>query len=253
MLMRVTRQQMEQMIRYEDADVVVVHKPPFLAVETRDSRQQDLVSMLKNRRASKGEAAFIGVINRLDQPVEGLLVLAKTRDAAAGLSAGLCAGDFIKEYLAVVRGIVQESGALVHTLKKDGRTNASEVVPAGTAGGKEARLIFERVAVKGENSLLRIRLDTGRHHQIRVQFAAIGHPLLGDVKYGAQMDADCRAGTHRGTDRVDRGLQMRRQSAQPLALCSRRLVFAHPRTKEIMEFCTEPVGCGFDEFRGAFG
>lgn len=236
--MRVTRQQMERMIRYEDSDVVVVHKPPFLAVETRDFRQQDLVSMLINRRASKGEAAYIGIINRLDQPVEGLLVLAKTRDAAASLSAGLCAGDFIKEYLAVVRGIVQESGALVHTLKKDGRTNTSAVVPAGTAGGKEARLTFERLAVEGENSLLRIRLDTGRHHQIRVQFAAIGHPLLGDVKYGVQVDC---------------GLQMSGQRVQPLALCSRRLVFTHPRTKEIMEFCTEPVGSGFDEFRGAFG
>lgn len=255
MLMRVTRQQMERMIRYEDSDVVVVHKPPFLAVETRDSRQQDLVSMLINRRVLKGEAAYIGVINRLDQPVEGLLVLAKTRDAAAGLSAGLCAGDFIKEYLAVVRGIVQESGALVHTLKKDGRTNTSVVVPAGTAGGKEARLTFERLALKGGNSLLCIRLDTGRHHQIRVQFAAIGHPLRGDVKYGAQMDTDCRTGTHCGADQeqVDRGLQMRRQRAQPLALCSRRLVFAHPRTKELMEFCAEPVGTGFDEFRGAFG
>lgn len=228
--MRVTRQQTEQMIRYEDADVIVVHKPSFLAVETRDVRQQDLVSLLVNRRVSKGEAAYIGVINRLDQPVEGLLVLAKTKDAAAGLSAGLCADDFTKEYLAVAEGITEESGVLTHTLKRDGRTNLSVIVPAGTPGGKEARLAYERLAVRDEKSLLRIRLDTGRHHQIRAQFAAIGHPLLGDTKYGGH-----------------------RQSVQPLALCSRRLVFAHPRTKEVMEFCTEPIGCGFEEFRGAFG
>ena len=95
--MRVTRQQTERMIRYEDAEVIVVHKPPFLAVETRDPRQQDLVSLLTNRRVSLGEAAFIGVINRLDQPVEGLLVLAKTKESAAVLSAGIRAGDFAKE------------------------------------------------------------------------------------------------------------------------------------------------------------
>lgn len=220
--MRVTRQQTERMIRYEDAEVIVVHKPPFLAVETRDPRQQDLVSLLINRRVSLGEAAFIGVINRLDQPVEGLLVLAKTKESAAVLSAGLRAGDFTKEYLAVVQGVTEASGDLVHTLKKDGRTNTSAVVPAGTDGGKEARLSYERLATADEKSLLRIRLDTGRHHQIRVQFAAIGYPLLGDAKYGSA------------------------QTGQPLALCSCRLVFVHPRTGEIMEFETTPAGAGFD-------
>ena len=184
--MRVTRQQMERMIRYEDAEVIVVHKPPFLAVETRDPRQQDLVSLLINRRVANGEAAFAGVVHRLDQPVEGLLVLAKTKDAAAILSAGLRGGDFAKEYLAVVTGVTEASGTLVHALKKDGRTNTSAVVAAGTAGGKEARLSYERLATADEKSLLRIRLDTGRHHQIRVQFASRHCPLYGDRKYGAK-------------------------------------------------------------------
>ena len=219
--MRVTRQQMERMICYEDAEVIVVHKPRFLAVETRDPRQQDLVSLLINRRVSKGEAAFIGVVHRLDQPVEGLLVLAKTKEAAASLSAGLRGGDFAKEYLAVVTGVTEASGTLVHALKKDGRTNTSAVVAAGTAGGKEARLSYERLATADEKSLLRIRLDTGRHHQIRVQFAAIGYPLLGDAKYGSA------------------------QTGQPLALCSCRLTFMHPRTGEVMEFHTKPTGAGF--------
>ena len=227
--MRVTRQQTERMIRYEDAEVIVVHKPPFLAVETRDARQQDLVSLLINRRVSIGEAAFIGIVHRLDQPVEGLLVLAKTKEAAATLSAGMRAGDFAKEYLAVVQGVTEESGTLVHTLKKEGKTNASVVVPKGTDGGKEARLSYERLAVMDQKSLLRIRLDTGRHHQIRVQFSAIGHPLVGDTKYGSA------------------------QTGQPLALCSSRLVFTHPRTKEVMEFHAMPTGAGFEEWKGALG
>lgn len=245
MLMRVTRQQMERMIRYEDAEVIVVHKPPFLAVETRDPRQQDLVSLFVNRRVTAGEAAFIGVVHRLDQPVEGLLVLAKTKAAAAALSAGLQAGDFAKEYLAVVTGVTEESGTLIHTLKKDGKTNTSAVVPAGTAGGKEARLTYERLAMADEKSLLCIRLDTGRHHQIRVQFAAIGHPLLGDVKYGGGANVAHQMGS---SDAGARG-----QNAQPLALCSRRLVFTHPRTGEVMEFQTTPTGAGFGDFKGALG
>lgn len=267
--MRMTRQQVEQMIRYEDEEVLVVHKPPFLAVETRDARQQDLVSLLINRRAGKGEAAFIGVIHRLDQPVEGLMVLAKTKQAAAALSAGLREGDFSKEYLAVVSGVTGESGTLVHTLKKDGRTNTSAVVPAGTAGGKEARLSYERLAAAEDASLLRIRLDTGRHHQIRVQFAAIGHPLLGDAKYGGNADT-CRAKDMNGAEiegqkaKVNRPGQKkmvetaqnqdtRRQTAKPLALCSCRLVFTHPRTGEVMEFQTKPTGIGFEELKGALG
>lgn len=233
MQMRVTRQQVERMIRYEDAEVIVVHKPPFLAVETRDPRQQDLLRLLINRRIEMGEAAFIGIISRLDQPVEGLLLFAKTKESTAAVSTGLRAGDLTKEYLAVVTGVTEESGTLIHTLKKDGRTNTSVAVPAGTAGGKEARLSYERLAVADEKSLLRIHLDTGRHHQIRVQFATIGHPLLGDTKYGGTAVGGC--------------------AGQPLALCSSRLVFAHPRTKEMMEFHTMPTGAGFELFKGALG
>lgn len=249
--MRVTRQQVERMIRYEDAEVIVVHKPPFLAVETRDLRQQDLSGLLANRRAENGEAAFIGIINRLDQPVEGLLVFAKTKGSAAALSAGLRAGDFAKEYVAVVNGVTEESGTLIHTLKKDGRTNTSAVVPAGTAGGKEARLSYERLAAADEKSLLRIRLDTGRHHQIRVQLATIGHPILGDAKYGGT--AACGGAGDDGRQSGDSEKGAGKRMGQPLALCSSRLVFKHPRTKELMEFQTTPTGAGFEIFKGVPG
>lgn len=241
---------MEKMICYEDDAVIVVHKPPFLAVETRDPRQQDLLSLLINRRVAKGEPAFVGMVHRLDQPVEGLLVLAKTKEAAAALSAGLQAGGFAKEYLAVVRGVTEESGTLVHILKKDGRTNTSAVVSEGTAGGKQARLAYERLAVSDNNSLVRIHLDTGRHHQIRVQFAAIGHPLVGDAKYGGgsvtEKASDTgKAGRWNGTGGA--------QGGQPLALCSCRLVFKHPCTGEMMEFQIAPMGEGFEEWKEALG
>lgn len=235
--MRVRGMRADQMIVYEDEAVLVVHKPPFLAVETKNPRQQDLVSILKNYRSSVAEAAYIGVVHRIDQPVEGLLVLAKTSRAAAGLSAGLLKGGFTKEYLAIVQGVTPERECLVHTLKKDGKTNTSAVVAAGTAGGKEARLSYERLAVIDEKSLLRIRLDTGRHHQIRVQLAAAGYPLWGDAKYADRpvcSDTDGRKGGMAG---------------QPLALCSSHLAFEHPLTGKPMEFYAVPTGTGFTAFK----
>jgi 23S rRNA pseudouridine1911/1915/1917 synthase len=226
--MRVTGQELQEMIRYEDEVLWVVHKPPFLAVETRQLRQQDLVSLLKNRRAMQGQDPYVGLVHRLDQPVEGLLVLAKTPQAAAALSAGLADG-FAKDYLAVVEGEAPQQETLVHTLKRDGKTNTSFPVAPGTSGGKEARLSYGRLALSGaegepKKSLLRIHLDTGRHHQIRVQLAASGHPLVGDAKYGSA------------------------RPGEPLALCSSRLRFAHPLTGEEMEFVTAPTGSGFSDF-----
>ena len=238
--MRMTQAQIEPMIRFEDEAVLVVHKPPFLAVETKNPRQQDLVSLLKNRSAMHAAAPYVGLVHRLDQPVEGLLVLAKTPGAARTLSAGLAGGGFTKEYLAVVHGVMPETGTLVHTLKKDGRRNCSRVVCAGMPGGKEARLSYERLAVKDEKSLLLIRLDTGRHHQIRGQLAASGHPLCGDEKYGA------RAAEIKGSVRlVADGIQK-----IPPALCSFCLAFVHPKRGVRMEFCEKPAGAGFSLFSG---
>lgn len=227
MHMRVTTRQLERMMVYEDDEILVVHKPPFLAVETKNIRQQDLLSLLANRRAAQGESGGIYLVHRLDQPVEGLIVLAKTREAAAALGKSMTDRGFSKEYYAVVQGVTPQADTLVHMLRRDGRTNMSEVVPRGTDEGKEARLSYERLAVKNEKSLLHIILDTGRHHQIRVQLAAAGHPLVGDVKYGGQQLSG---------------------AGQPLALCSSRLCFTHPKTGAQMEFCAVPSGAGFAEF-----
>lgn len=227
MHMRVTTRQLERMMVYEDDEILVVHKPPFLAVETKNIRQQDLLSLLANRRAAQGGSGGIYLVHRLDQPVEGLIVLAKTREAAAALGKSMTDRGFSKEYYAVVQGVTPQADTLVHMLRRYGRTNMSEVVPGGTDEGKEARLSYERLAVKNEKSLLHIILDTGRHHQIRVQLAAAGHPLVGDVKYGGQQLSE---------------------AGQPLALCSSRLCFTHPKTGAQMEFCALPSGTGFAEF-----
>ena len=102
MHMRVTTRQLERMMVYEDDEILVVHKPPFLAVETKNIRQQDLLSLLANRRASQGGSGGIYLVHRLDQPVEGLIVLAKTREAAAALGKSMTDRGFSKEYYAVV-------------------------------------------------------------------------------------------------------------------------------------------------------
>ncbi len=225
--MRITNQKLEQLLVYEDEELLVVHKPPFLAVETKNIRQQDLISLLKNRQIAVGAQPSIYVVHRLDQPVEGLLVLAKTRETAAALGKQLTGSGFSKEYVALVQGVTKASDELVHLLRSDGRTNTSSVVEPGTSGGREARLYYERLAVKDEKSLLRIVLDTGRHHQIRVQLAAIGHPIVGDTKYGGEQTLI---------------------AGQPLALCSSRLCFTHPKSKKPMEFRENPIGSGFLEF-----
>lgn len=217
--MRVSRQDLEHMIVYEDASVIVCHKCPYLAVESANVRQQDLVSLLKNRRLSKREEPYIGVIHRIDQPVEGLIVFAKTRDAAAVLSKQPKEGEMSKDYLALVEknGPLTSTHNLCHYIKKDEKSNQSVVVEEGTAGAKPARLSFQVLEERARAYLLAIQLDTGRHHQIRVQFAALGHPLLGDEKYGAKP-----------------------LNGQPLALCANHLSFVHPGSKKRMDFEIEP-------------
>lgn len=220
--MRVSRQDLEHMIIYEDEVVIVCHKCPYLAVESANVRQQDLVSLLKNRRLSKREEPYIGVIHRIDQPVEGLIVFAKTRNAAAALSKQLKEGAMSKDYLALVEKngqILTSAQNLCHYIKKDEKSNQSVVVEEGTAGAKLTRLSFQVLEECERAYLLAIQLDTGRHHQIRAQFAALGHPLLGDEKYGAK-SAD----------------------GQPLALCANHLAFVHPGSGKRMDFEIEPKG-----------
>jgi 23S rRNA pseudouridine1911/1915/1917 synthase len=191
---------MDTIIIYEDENLIIAHKPAGLATETAKIGQQDLVSMLKNYRSQKGEPPYIGVVHRLDQPVEGLLAFAKNQKTAANLTDQLKSGTLKKSYTAIVDGHlpIGEECELTDYLLKDSRTNLSKVVPKETKNAKKAKLLYkcnennfiENKNIeaanldKAEYSKVQIEISTGRHHQIRVQMSNAGHPLLGDNKYG---------------------------------------------------------------------
>lgn len=159
---------------YSDDHIAVCVKPVGL-----DSERQ-LPDAL---RAQLGGDIF--PVHRLDQNVGGLMVYARTRHAAAALSLSIQNGEFMKEYVALVHGTPPETGDWQDLLFKDSRKNKVFVVQRQRSGVKPARLEFTRLAT-GERSLVRIRLRTGRSHQIRVQFSSRGYPLVGDHKYGSR-------------------------------------------------------------------
>lgn len=212
---------MDKMIVYEDDVLLVVHKPVGIATETARVGQADLVSELKNYRKKKGEETYIGVIHRLDQPVEGLLVFAKDGRTAKKLSDQLLRGTLTKKYAALVAGVPETSeGELTDFLVRDGRNNLSRVVPKGTKNAKEASLHWRIMQHNGAISLLEIELYNGRHHQIRVQMAHAGYPLMGDFKYGSVSSKDLS----------------RKAAVNSTALLAYQIALMHPVTGERMEF-----------------
>ena len=219
-------------ILYEDESVLIAYKPAGLATQSAGVGQADAVSELKNywAKASKsagktaaGDAArqpYLGVVHRLDQPVEGLLAFAKTQGAAAALTKELQRGTLNKTYQALVAGRSGASeGDLKDMLWKDGSTVR---VVTGREGeypdAKEARLHYRVLASDAEKSLLEVRIETGRFHQIRAQLAHAGMPILGDRKYGSAASEGLAVGL--------RGL----------ALCARTLELIHPVTKKKMHW-----------------
>lgn len=161
-------------ILYSDPDIAVCVKPVGL-----DSETQVPAAL----REALGGSFF--PIHRLDKNVGGVMVYARTRQAAAALSKAVQEGSMVKEYVALVHGIPPESGDWEDLLWKDSKQNKVYTVKRMRAGVKKARLEFRRLSA-GETSLVWIRLHTGRSHQIRVQFASRGFPLAGDHKYGAR-------------------------------------------------------------------
>lgn len=226
---------LEKAILYEDASVLVLHKPAGIPVQTASVGRQDLVSLLKNYRAAKGEQPYIGVVHRLDQPVEGVLVFAKTPQAAASLSRQIGTADFGKHYCAVVCNITggqlvpQQETELTDYLCKDGRKNCSSVTEQGAPGAKKAQLRYSVRSVKDQYALVAVTLLTGRHHQIRVQMAHAGLPLVADKKYAPSQTLP---------EWADRNV----------ALCSVSVAFLHPDSGKRMEFLTEPENRTFQIF-----
>lgn len=248
----------------EDKDILVCRKPAGIPVQTAKFGQADMVSLLKNYRAGKKEVPEIYVVHRLDQPVEGVMVFAKNQKAAASLSKQIQQKGVDKYYYAVVEGLPKPTqGTLEDYLLRDGKSNTSKVVKATVQGAKKAILHYKvlktneaadkkgnvKQGVKTQDreeklkqmtesgsiqeeltqrrtSLMEIHLETGRHHQIRVQMAHAGYALVGDKKYNPS----------------DESVYM------PIGLCSVRLTFHHPVTNKKLEFSIQPCGMAFAEF-----
>ena len=215
---------MNTIILHEDQDILVIHKPAGIATETARLGQADVVSELKNYRHRNGQDTYLGVIHRLDQPVEGLLVFAKNPQAAKKLSSDIQQGTLKKYYHALVPNTISAGGELEDYLMKDAKTNLSKVVSKGTQGAKVAKLKWKAVSTHNIGdaayALVEVELFTGRHHQIRVQMSHAGMPLLGDSKYGTPQSKE-----------ITQKLRIRQT-----ALLASRLEFIHPMSEEKMCF-----------------
>lgn len=218
-------------ILYEDAHILVCVKPHGVPTQSRRAGTPDMESLVKNhiyQSAPERGEPYLAVIHRLDQPVKGILVFAKTPFAAKELNRQLQGHGFGKYYRALTDGQpIEKEGTLEDYLIKDGRANTSRVCASGTAGAKLARLHYAVVEQgpflfdqsqydDAQQTELDVQLDTGRHHQIRVQLAHIGCPIAGDTKYN----------------------QKAREAGgwQNICLCAYRLEFQHPKTHKLMAF-----------------
>lgn len=203
-------------ILYEDNHLLVVIKPHNLPTCLDNSQDEDLLTLLKQylkEKYQKPGNVYLGLVHRLDRPVAGIMVFAKTSKAASRLTTQIQNHQFKKTYSAIVEGQLPKNATLEDYLLKDEHTNTSTVVSKNT--GKLARLSYETVAIKNNFSLIKINLETGRHHQIRVQFASRHHPLYGDHRYNKNFINDKNT---------------------TIALIATNLSFYHPTTKKQLNF-----------------
>ena len=248
------------MILYEDKDIIVCHKMAGIAVQSARIGEKDLVSMLNNHLMEQADQRMepVRVVHRLDQPVEGIVVFAKNKKAAASLSAQITDGSMKKVYQAVC--CVTEAGGhwignagkndqeLIDYMAKDARTNSSAVVKKGQKDAKEARRSFRVMAANClPYVLVEIHLATGRHHQIRVQMAHAGLPLFGDRKYNPDWELYAKAWqAQMVNESADHAAH--RLPAAELALCATELTFRHPKTGKPMHFQVKPQKSVFQTF-----
>jgi len=213
-------------VLYEDNHIIVVEKPPNIPSQADKTEDTDMINIIKGYLKEKYEKpgnVYLGLVHRLDRPVGGVMVFAKTSKAAGRLSEQVRNKIFKKEYLAIVDGKLEEKkGTLENYLLKNEKNNMSKVVPESTKNSKYAKLDYEVIKYNKEIdlSLLKIYLHTGRHHQIRVQLSNIGHGICGDQKYGTR----------------GRGKQ--------ISLWAYKLSIEHPITKETMTFVDLPENIG---------
>ncbi len=275
-------------VLYEDESMIAVWKPVGVESQSAHGFGADMVSEIRkylstkqrgdnHKPSTKWEEPYVGVIHRLDKPVSGVMVYAKTKTAAAALSRQVSEGKMHKKYLAVLCGKPVDSVEKhVDYLLKDEKENTSRIVDMGIKGGKRAELICRVQKTKvvepyGELTLAEIELLTGRHHQIRVQMSGHGLPLWGDNRYNPRFQKNNRTedqtkrpagrmnrkrgalglnGTDTGTDRK---AERSRVITEPIprtdiALAAVELTLAHPVTGETMTFREKPVGGCFSFF-----
>ncbi|MGO4936507.1 RluA family pseudouridine synthase [Fundicoccus sp. Sow4_H7] len=183
---------MDVPILFEDNHLLLVEKPVNIPVQSDQSQDKDLLTILKEdlkQRYNKPGNVYLGLVHRLDRPVGGAMVFAKTSKAASRLSDQVRRNAMTRKYYAVVHGQPQKSeGQLVDYLFKNTRTNIVSIVSSNHKQGKKAILNYKVLQSNGKLSLLEVQLHTGRPHQIRVQLAGMGHPIWGDQKYGQEMN-----------------------------------------------------------------
>lgn len=200
---------MDFRILYEDNHLLFVEKPVNLPVQKDQSNDKDLLSILKQdikERYQKPGNVYLGMVHRLDRPVGGVMVFAKTSKAASRLSDIIRRKELSKTYLAVVRGRPEDNDHLVDFLWKDRTKNIVKISSKNNKQAKKAMLDYQLLGSDKGLSLVKINLLTGRPHQIRVQFASRGLPLFGDQKYGSKVN----------------------KPGEQIALWSHELRFTHP-------------------------
>lgn len=210
-------------VLYCDNHVLVVVKPCNMPVQADSSGDEDLLSALKayiGRRFDKPGAVYLGLVHRLDRPVGGVMVFARTSKAAQRLTDTFAGHSVDKRYLAVLQGEMQGERTLENWLLKDGAKGGVRAVSPDTPGAKHALLETRPIACREGTTLTEVRLHTGRAHQIRVQHLAAGYPLWGDARYGGG------------------------KPGQQIALWAYQLTFEHPTRKTEMTFRVMPGGSG---------
>ena len=203
-------------ILYEDNHLLVVNKPANMPVCLDKSNDIDLLSKLKEYlkiKYNKPGNVYLGLVHRLDRPVEGIMVFAKTSKSASRLSSQINNNQFQKTYYAVVENNPEKEGTFIDYLYKDEFTNTPYVTDESK--GKKSVLKYKVIAKKDNLNLVKINLLTGRHHQIRVQFSSRNFPLYGDHKYNKNVNDNDKSN---------------------IALIAKQLSFYHPITKELLNF-----------------